>query len=134
MDARSTSSAPCNCPGWGRKKREEGTLSWLWGRGREGGEWEGRVPLSRHGRREDTFVLAGGGEGKHCLPSTIRCYHWCRTVKVRATEPYYIRATFPPLRHLPEQRHQCIHRLINHVYNKRQLLFNYCPTTWWQLG
>ena len=23
----------------------------------------------------------------------------CRTVKVRATEPYYIRATFPPLRH-----------------------------------
>ena len=23
----------------------------------------------------------------------------CQTMKVRATEPYYIRATFPPLRH-----------------------------------
>ena len=45
----------------------------------------------------------------------------CRTVKVMATRPYYIRATFPPLRHSVHQlleRHHCIHRLINHVYTK----------------
>ena len=45
----------------------------------------------------------------------------CRTVKVMATRPYYIRATFPPLRHFSTfllERHHCIHRLINHVYTK----------------
>ena len=44
----------------------------------------------------------------------------CQTVKVRATELYYIRATFPPLRHSFIQRHHCIHTLINHVYTKDQ--------------
>ena len=42
-------------------------------------------------------------------------------MKVMATRPYYIRATFPPLRHSVHQlleRHHCIHRLINHVYTK----------------
>ena len=29
---------------------------------------------------------------------------------------------FPPLRHSFSQRHHCIHRLINHVYNKDQTL------------
>ena len=51
----------------------------------------------------------------------ISC-QYCRTVKVKATEPLYIRATFPPLRHSFIQRHQCIHRLINHVYTKDQAL------------
>ena len=40
---------------------------------------------------------------------------------------------FPRLRHSVHQlleRHQCIHRLINHVYNKDQTTFViYCPTT-----
>ena len=63
------------------------------------------------------FFLSGlsyGGVGK--VP-------YCRTVKVMATRPYYIRATFPPLRHFStktfSQRHHCIHRLINHVYTQR---------------
>ena len=46
----------------------------------------------------------------------------CQTVKVMATELYYIRATFPPLRHSFIQRHHCIHRLINQVYTKDQAL------------
>ena len=50
----------------------------------------------------------------------------CRTVKVMATRLYYIRATFPPLRHFTKtfllERHRCIHRLINHVYTKDQAL------------
>ena len=44
---------------------------------------------------------------------------------------------FPPLRHSVHQlleRHHCIHRLINHVYNKDQTTFViHCPMTWWQL-
>ena len=58
-----------------------------------------------------------------CLFEDVQYAH-CRTVKVRATEPYYIRATFLPLRHsfihFFSKRHHCIHRLINHVYTKGQ--------------
>ena len=55
-------------------------------------------------------------------------------MKVRATRLYYIRATFPPLRHSLRhsllERHRCIHRLINHVYYKGQSsLLSFAPTT-----
>ena len=49
------------------------------------------------------------------------------------TELYYIRATFPPLRHCStfhSKRHHCIHRLINHVYTKaNNLVLSFAPTT-----
>ena len=70
------------------------------------------------------------------LKFVIHQSRFCQTVKVMATEPYYIRATFPPLRHFStftSKRHHCIHRLINHVYTKGQSTFViFRPTTWWQ--
>ena len=50
-----------------------------------------------------------------------------------ATEPYYIRATFLPVRHFSTfllERHHCIHRLINHVYTKaNNPVLSFAPTT-----
>ena len=59
----------------------------------------------------------------------------CRTVKVMATRPYYIRANSPPLRHSLLERHRCIHRLNKpRLHQGPNTFVTHCPTTWWQLG